>query len=89
MAIGDVEFTKDQLFAVLKLTTTEAIDFVAADIPDATATALADAYLALQLARNNDFEPFGRKLARFANSQVPVVKAAIGEGTGEGTGETP
>lgn len=78
MATGSVDFTKVELFAVLNLrSTTEVIDFVAADIPDVNATAMAEAYLDMLLARGADFEPLGRKLRRFANVQLPIIKAAI------------
>lgn len=77
MAFGNIEYTKEELFAVLQLTTTEVIDFVAVDIPDAAATALAEAYLDIVVARTALDWPVGRTLRKFANEQVPVIKAAI------------
>lgn len=76
MATATKVYTNDELLAVLKLAKTEKVDFIAADIPTAAATALAQAYLNLVLAKNTAY-PFGRVLQQFANAQVPVIKAAI------------
>lgn len=76
MASVTKTYTNDELFAVLKLSKTQKVTFTAAQIPTAAANTLAQAYLDLVLARNTAY-PFGRALQQFANTQVPIIKAAI------------
>lgn len=75
--------TKAEMFEVLLLATKFQnefvdLDFVPADIPDATLTALSTALTALDKPQAH-FAPhaFGFVLRDFANEQVPVVLAAI------------
>lgn len=82
MATGTIVYSKEELFEVLKLSPVfngqfTTLGFVAADIPDVTAEALAEAYLDLVVSQKANTGSFGKKLQKFANEQVPVVRAAI------------
>lgn len=75
--------TKAQMFEILLLATEHQnefkdLPFTASDIPDATLTALSTALTALDKPTAHFFShPFGFVLRDFANTQVPVVIAAI------------
>lgn len=76
MASATKTYTNDQLFAVLTLGKTQKPNFTAAQIPVASATTMAQAYLDLQIAKDTSF-PFGRSLQQFADAQIKLIKAAI------------
>lgn len=77
MATATIAYTADQLHGILKMSTKHTVPFTAVEIPAGALTTLAQAYLDLLLTKNDSFEPLGGQLRRFANAQVPVIKAAI------------
>lgn len=77
MATATITYTADQIHKILKMATKHKVTFTAAQIPAGTLTTLAQAYLTLLLAKNDSFESLGSQLRRFANAQVPIVKADI------------
>lgn len=82
MATATWTITEDDIFDLLLLATMfnndqQALSFTADEIPTALASTLVNELLVLHDTKAKDFEPWGRKLARWANTSVPVVVAAI------------
>lgn len=82
MATATWTITEDDVYGLLQLATwfnndNHTLSFTADEIPADLATTLVGQLLVLHENRAIDFEPWGRKLARWANTQVPVVVAAI------------
>lgn len=77
MATATITVTNAQLLAVLALATTDVVEFDLADVEPAAITAAAQAYVNLELSKSDTFEPFGRQLRRFANTQIPVLRAEV------------
>lgn len=82
MATATWTITEDDVYGLLQLAThfnndNHTLGFAADDVPSALATTLVAQLLALNETKASDFEPWGRKLARWANTSVPVVVAAI------------
>lgn len=76
MATATTTVTDAQLQAVLALATTDKVNFLWENVPAPAVDALAQAYLNLMLAKHSTFEPFGRQLRRFANTQIAILRAA-------------
>lgn len=82
MATATWTITANDVYGLLQLAThfnndNHTLGFTASQIPAATSTTLVAQLLALNETKALDFEPWGRKLARWANTSVPVVVAAI------------
>lgn len=84
MATASWTITEDDVYSLLQLAPAynndnATLEFEADEIPPATATTLVQQLLVLHETKNLDFEPWGRKLARWANTNVPVVEDAIAQ----------
>lgn len=77
-----VEFTKEEIHAVLQLASKfhnehTSLPFTAAEIPDAVHKTIAAAYSEVVEAAKTTTHAFGFALRAFANEQVPVVIEAL------------
>lgn len=77
-----VEFTKEEIHAVLQLASKfhnehTSLPFTAAEIPDAVHKAISAAYSEVVAAAKTTTHAFGFVLRAFANEQVPVVVEAL------------
>lgn len=84
MATATWTITEDDVYGLLQLATqfnndNHTLEFEADAIPPALLTTLVQELLVLHENKSMDFEPWGRKLARWANTSVPVVVDAIAE----------
>lgn len=77
MAVASVTVTNAELLSVLMLSTTDVVDFDIAAVDPAALVTAAEAYVALVMNKSATFEPFGRQLRRFANTQVGVLRAEV------------
>lgn len=77
-----VEFTKEEIHAVLQLASKfhnehVSLPFTATEIPDAVHKAISAAYAEVVAAAKTTTHAFGFVLRSFANEQVPVVLEAL------------
>lgn len=84
MATATWTISEQDVYGLLQLATefnndNATLEFEADEIPPSLATTMVVDLLALHDTKTSDFEPWGRKLARWANINVPIVVEAIAQ----------